>query len=111
VQVPSLYISSACDVVNIELLIKRLKKEGLSNGVLGVIRVWLENRSNCVGLDGINSVLFDVLLGTLQGCVLGPVLYSIFVSPLFDIVSALSFANDSYAVKSNKNKEESIKDM
>jgi hypothetical protein len=35
------------------------------------------------------------------GSVLGPVLYAIFVSTLFDNIPLLSFADDSYTVESN----------
>ena len=55
-----------------------------------------------VSIHGENSYLFDLLLGTLQGSVLGPVLYALFVSPLFEIVPALSFADDSHNMKTSK---------
>jgi hypothetical protein len=53
-------------VVNVELLIKRPKKLVLPNGVIGLLGVWLENRSHFVIVDGIKSVLFDFLLGTIK---------------------------------------------
>jgi hypothetical protein len=56
-------------------------------------------------------LFFDLLLGTVQGSVLEPVLYAIYVSPLFDIVPVLPFADDSYNIKSNVNKNQLIKDM
>ena len=109
--VASLDLSAAFDIVNIDLLVKRLKKVGLPNDVVDLIRVWLSNRSYFVSIDGKNSVLFDLLLGTVQGSVLGPVLYAIFVSPLFDIEPILAFADDSFNFKSHKNKNQLIKDM
>ena len=42
---------------------------------------------------------YDVLLGTVQGSVLGPVLYAIFISPLFDLEDLSAFADDNYAIK------------
>ena len=111
VLVASLDLSSAFDIVNVALLLKRLKKVGLPNDVIDLIKVWLMNRSYYVSIDGVNSVLFDLLLGTVQGSVLGPVLYAIFVSPLFDIKQVLSFADDSFNVESNKDKSTLIKDM
>ena len=41
----SLDLSAAFDVVNIDLLIKRLKIIGLPEDVVSLIRVWLTNRS------------------------------------------------------------------
>ena len=111
VLVSSLDLSSAFDVVNIKLLIKRLKIIGLPNDLIELIKVWLEERSFYVSLDGINSYMFDLLLGTVQGSVLGPVLYAIFVSPLFDITPVLSFADDSYNVRTGVDKKSVIEDM
>ena len=34
-----------------------------------------------------------------QGSVLGPVLYAIFISPLFDLEDLSAFADDNYTVK------------
>ena len=38
------------------------------------------------------SALFDSSEGTIQGSVLGPILYALFVSPLFDIANITTFA-------------------
>jgi hypothetical protein len=100
VLVPSLDLSSAFDVVNIDLLMKRLVIIGLPDDVTSLIEAWLRNRSYYVSIDGENSILHDLLLGTVQGSVLGSVLYAMFVSPLFDIVPVLAFADDSYRVES-----------
>ncbi len=55
--------------------------------------------------------MYELLLGTDQGSVLGPILYTIFATPIFDIVPLLTFADDSYITESKFNKEELIKDM
>jgi hypothetical protein len=109
--VASLHLSAAFDVININLLLKRLRIVSLPNDLIELISLWLKDRSFYVSLDGNNSVLWDLLLGTVQGSVLGPVLYAIFVSPLFDIIPVLSFADDSYNIVRNKDKNELIKDM
>ena len=59
--VASLDLSSAFDVVNIDLLIKRLKIVGLPDDVVNLIKVWLINRSFYVSVDGENSILYDLL--------------------------------------------------
>jgi hypothetical protein len=53
-------------------------------------------------LKGKNSVLFDLLLGTVQGLILGPVLYVIFVSPMFKITNLDAFAHDIFFSQWNR---------
>jgi retron-type reverse transcriptase len=89
-------LSAAFDIVNKNLLLKRLKVIGLPGDVIDLIGVWLRERSFYVSFDGSNSILFDLLLGTVQGSILGPILYDIFVSPLFDIKEFDAFADDTY---------------
>ena len=109
--VASLDLSSAFDLVDINLLMKRLAMVGLPADVLRLIRAWLTNRSFYVSIDGTNSTMYDLLLGTVQGSILGPVLYAIFVSPLFDIETFLSYADDTFIPKSNKSLEILINDV
>ena len=92
----SLDLSAAFDVVNIELLIKRLKIAGFPMDVIDLIKVWLEKRFYYVSINGENSTLYNLLLGTVQGSILGPTLYAIFVAPLFDIVYLEGFADDMF---------------
>jgi hypothetical protein len=72
--VASLNLSPAFDIVNTNLLIKRLKIVRLPEDVIDLIEVWLKERSYYVSIDGVNYVLFDLLLGTVQGFILGPFL-------------------------------------
>ena len=107
----SIDLSSAFDLVNVDLLIKRLIKIGLPEDLIELIESWLKNRSYYVSIDGEDSILYDLLLGTVQGSILGPVLYAIFVSPLFKIADLELFADDSFITKSNESVTELIKDM
>jgi hypothetical protein len=59
-------LSSAFDIVNIRLLLIRLKRIGLPTDVIELIKLWLETRSYYVKIDGVNSILFDLQLGTVQ---------------------------------------------
>jgi hypothetical protein len=43
-----------------------------------------------------NSTFFDILLGTVQGSILGPYLHAIFVAPLFDLEFFFAFADDTF---------------
>ncbi len=96
-------LSSAFDLVNVELLLKRLKIIQLPKDVIDLISVWLSNRSFYVSIDGQNSIIFDLPLGTVQGSILGPILYAIFVSPLFDLYDLSNFADDTFILICNKN--------
>jgi retron-type reverse transcriptase len=49
--VASLDLSSAFDLVNIDLLIKRLKTVGLLNDLIELISVWLRKRSFYVSIE------------------------------------------------------------
>jgi hypothetical protein len=98
----SLDLSMAFDLVNTELLIKRLQIMGMPNDLIKLIREWLSNRSYYVQVGEECSVLFDSDTGTIQGSVLGPVLYALFVSPLFDLDDLVNFADDNFCVEWNK---------
>ena len=71
----SLDLSSAFDLVNIELLKKRMRIVGLPGDVINLISVWLKQRPYYVSIDGEISVLFDLLLS--------PVLNSILISTFY----------------------------
>jgi hypothetical protein len=58
---------------------------GLLHDIVDLAEVRLKDRSFYISIDGTNSVLLDLLIGTVQGLILGPVLCANFVSPLFDI--------------------------
>ena len=91
-------MSAAFDLVNVELLIKRLRIIGLPTDVNNLIRAWLSDRKFYVDINGSCSSLRQSDKGTIQGSVLGPVLYAIFVSPLFDLTRITNFADDNFVV-------------
>ena len=107
----SLDLSAAFDVVNIELLVKRLKIIGLPSDIVELITNWLSDRSFYVSIDGNNSFVHLSKAGTVQGSILGPILYAIFVSPLFDLAKMTLFADDNYVLEWNKSVNQLIIDM
>jgi hypothetical protein len=94
----SLDLSAQFDVVNIVLLIKRLTIIGLPKDLFDLIWVWLTDRLYFVDINGKCSMYFDLESGTIQGSILGPFLYAIFVSPLFDLTKLTSFADDNQII-------------
>ena len=57
----SLDLSAAFDLVDVKLLLKRLVIIGLPEDLIGLIKVWLKNRTFYVSINGENSLMFDVL--------------------------------------------------
>jgi len=92
----SLDLSAAFDMVNPKLLTERMKLSGLPNDVINLIGDWLTDRQAYVEVGGETSYIFEVPEGTVQGSVLGPLLFAIFIAPMFELENVASFADDSY---------------
>ncbi len=105
VGVASLDLSAAFDVVNVDLLLIRLKKMGLPTDVISLLESWLKDRQCYVEVRNSCSQYFDSNDGTVQGSILGPVLFSLFVSPLLEKEDVMSYADDNYLIRGNKIKE------
>ena len=90
----SIDLTAAFDMVNVDLLLNRMGIMGLPPDLVSLVSVWLKQRSFYISIDGENSTLYEVLLGTVQGSVLGPVLYAIFISPIY----ILRFSNPPYPI-------------
>ena len=84
VKTENIHLSAAYDIVRVYLLMKRLTLLGQYSGVLRLIKTWLSNRSYYVNINGRNSEVILLNSGTKQGSMLGPIIYAIYVSPLFD---------------------------
>ena len=107
----SLDLSAAFDVVNVELLPARLRRIGLPNDLIVLIGNWLSLRYFYVSVGGLSSIVHSLDVGTVQGSILGPILYAIFVSPLFDLADMTKFADDNFVIKCNKHIANLITDM
>ena len=67
----TLDLSSAFDVVNVELLLKRLEVMGLPRDIITLLSEWLRNRYFYVSIEGENSCIHHSEVGTVQGLILG----------------------------------------
>ena len=65
------------DVVNVELLIKRLYIIGIPDDIVRLISEWLKNRFFYVTVGEDSSDVHQSDVGTVQGSILGPILYAI----------------------------------
>ena len=59
---------------------------------------WLTDRMAYCEVNGMSSMMKMIEEGTVQGSILGPVLFALFVSPLWDIIEATTFADDNYII-------------
>ena len=88
--------SKAFDRVNHRLLLKKLKKLGVSGPLLDWIRDFLVGRKMAVSVGGCSGSFRDVTSGVPQGSVLDPLLFLVFVNHLVSSLSCMYmiFADD-----------------
>ena len=92
--------SKAFDKVPIRRLLSKCEGLGISGKVLGWIEEWLTNRQQRVVINGKSSEWGDIKSGVVQGSVLGPCLFLVFINDIDkgveDLEGFLSkFADDS----------------
>ena len=79
-------LSTACDTVSFCLLMNRLlNRFGITGTVLKWIESYLTEQTQRVMIDEFSSDPVMLKCGVLQGSVLGPILYTLFTSPVGDI--------------------------
>mgnify|MGYP005984935793 CR=1 FL=1 len=95
-------ISKAFDTVCIERLLEKLKLLGISDPFLGWLDSYLHNRTSNVNINGAISGTIDCSSGVPQGSHLGPVLFTLYVNDLKDILNCpfLMYADDLKLFKS-----------
>ena len=103
--------SAAFDIVNTELLCKRLDIIGIPADVVSLIRIWLTKRFPYVSVNGDNLHLIAKSTGTIQGSILGPILYVILVSPIFELEKLSNYANVNYIVRWKSSIKVFVSDM
>jgi len=107
----SLDLSAAFDLVNLDLLLTRLKKMGLPSDIILLLEIWLRNRFFYVEANGLNSMVLNSDIGTVQGSILGPILYALFIRPLYDLEKLTTFADDNYVIGYHKEKHLALREL
>ena len=75
-------IHKAFDTVNHQILLDKLQFYSIEDGGLLFFRSYLQNRTQCCSVNGQISTLQTVTCGALQGSILGPLLFSIYMNDL-----------------------------
>jgi hypothetical protein len=90
-------MSAAFDTVNHQLLLNKLESIGLNGQALEWCQTYLHDRLQSVIINNVSSAPCQLITGVPQGSVLGPVLFSIYISDLTTILSKYNIGHVSYA--------------
>ena len=112
-------LSAAFDTVDHQVLLRRLESSfGITGQALHWFASYLADRSQKIVFNGCYSKTFDLPFGVPQGSSLGPLLFAIYASKLFDIIrthlpSVHAFADDtqlylSFKADSSKSQVEAL---
>ncbi len=104
----SLDLTAAFDVVDVDLLMKQLLTLGLPSDWLDLLEAWLRDRATFVEVSADRSMHYNVNIGTVQGSILGPVLFSLFISPVFKMNNIVAYADETYMITSSRTKENAV---
>ena len=91
-------LSAAFDTIDHSILLSRLHETfGISNKALSWFESYLSGRTQTVSVNGILSSPTSLDCGVPQGSVLGPVLFSLYTTPLADIIRRHNINHHCYA--------------
>ena len=68
--------------MNHTILISKLENYGIRGNAKNWIETYLKNRSQQVSLDGVPSAAANITCGVLQGSILGPLLFIIYINDM-----------------------------
>ena len=98
--------SKAFDMVDHKILLDKLENYGIRGMALKWLKSYLENRTQFVTIDGIDSSTKQMEYGVPQGSILGPLLFVIYINDLPNIskfAKFIMYADDANIILTGKN--------
>jgi hypothetical protein len=95
-------LKKAFDVCNHNILLKKMEKYGIVGTELEWFKSYLTGRSQVVDINGTHSTPRDIDISVIQGSILGPILFLIYINDLPNATNLLTFmfADDTSTLKS-----------
>ena len=105
-------LSAAFDTIDHDILLNRLKTSfGISGTALLWFQSYLSGRKQKIKVKNVYSDEVTVLYGVPQGSVLGPVLFTLYILPLSNIIKTSNLNFHSYADDTQTYKSIQIEDI
>ena len=98
-------LSKAFDAVDHEILLYKMNNYGIRGHANRFFRSYLTGRKQFTSINGIQSTLRDVQCGVLQGSVLGPIMFLIYMNDSHTVIGTEHtrlFADDASIILCNK---------
>ncbi len=105
----ALDLSKAFDTIDHFILLNKLRNIGCNDKAINFFKNYLNNRSQVTKVNNQISDTNQIICGVPQGSVLGPLLFTIYINDLPEVLKFCKinmFADDTSIYKSGKNPEE-----
>ena len=83
--------SKAFDTVNHAILLGKMEHYGIRGQVLSWFSSYLSGRTQCVEISGVRSSTGQISRGVIQGSLLGPILFTIYINDMCNSSKVLHF--------------------
>ena len=81
---------------------------GIPQDIVSLLSAWLRDRTAYVEVETACSEFYGVENGTVQGSILGPILFNLFIRQLLETIKPVCFADDGYYFSFSKLKADAI---